>query len=647
MTYLTSRRWRGALAAAVVVTVVLAGSAGSAGAATTVSQTQLVVSSSSIAPLGWHSAANSATSARNLLKAGLSRSLGKLVKGAQVQAAGASMNGQKLASDAFSFLSSGTAHKVLAAYKRKHHASRLALGADGSMWQQQKGGSVVYTLVWRRGANVALLQMEVPKKLKNGLALVLAMAKLADAALQTPVPASAFGKIASQINPDGSVPPQVALEGFALAYGGLPGVQVPSGTQSLPPLDGTSVAAWVLQNLSSYSPQIQAAIWAKLGLTPPGAARDASLGDPNFTPDAALTATANGWATTYPGLLGTGALKYTVVAGNTTAFNGTLTNADAFPVDAQGRYNINGPNCRIRFNVSKNTAMSGPFKSYVLAHEMFHCFQFMIAGASWTGIKTWTLEATAEWAALTETTPAWNSQFPNGDSRWMIINMQQPQTPLFTRTYDAVDFWGHVQDTYGDLFKRMKTILTSSGNDAIFNAAGANADNFLYSWASSLVDGNGGGAAWHLTSPIAVPNGSGVTPTNITFNASSPITNITVPAYTTKYFIVQSSATAPLVHIKIKGHARFSSMHDYTTQLKDGWFCVAGSAASCQCPNGSSGNVPAGYPTDNANELAIVGDPKTGSAGSVTYAQLNTFCKAIYKVPNPQPDVLRLIASGR
>jgi hypothetical protein len=190
----------------------------------------------------------------------------------------------------------------------------------------------------------------------------------------------------------------------------------------------------------------------------------------------------------------------------------------------------------------------------------------------------------------------------------------------------------------------MQTILKSSGSNAIFAAAGANADKFLDSWASSLVDGNSGGPAWHLTSPISVPNGQGATLKDITFSAASPITNITVPAYTAKLYTVQPDASAPIVHIKINGHARFSSKHDYTsTELKDGRFCVAGSAASCQCPNGTSGTAPAGYPTDGANELAIVGNPGTGTAGTVEYSALNTFCHDKYSVPKPAPDLRRLL----
>jgi hypothetical protein len=607
-------------------------------ASTALASDQLVIAPSSIAPLGWRSAGNSVSSARNQLRTGLSKDLAKVVKRSQTQAAAAATRGQRLSSDAFVFSSAGAAHRVLAAYKRVHHARRLPLGSDGSIARHRTGRIVRFSLAWRHGPRVALLQMQVPKRVKNGSALVLAMAKLADSALVTVLPTSAFGKIAGQIHPDGSVSPATALSAFALAYGGLPGVHVPSGDNSTPALDGTSVAAWVLQHISDYSREVQNEIWSKLGLVPPGQAHTASLGDPSFAPDAALTATANGWAAAYPGNLGSGALKYTIVAGNTTAFNGTHTNADAFPVDANGQYDINGPNCRIRFNASKNTPASAAFKSYVLAHETFHCFQFMIAGASWSNLPAWTLEATAEWAALTSTSPAWNSQFPNADSRWMIINIQHPETALFTRTYDAVDFWGHVQDVYGDLWTRLPAVLKANGSNAIFTAAGANTDKFLYSWASSLVDGAGGGPAWHLTAPVAVPAGQGVKPTDIKYSAAVPITNITVPSYATKHFIVHPDAAAPLVHIKINGHARFSSKHDYTTELKDGWFCVAGNAAACQCPNGQAGAVPAGYPTDGATELEVTGDPGQPSAGTVEYSPLDNFCKASYGVPKPAGD---------
>jgi hypothetical protein len=263
----------------------------------------------------------------------------------------------------------------------------------------------------------------------------------------------------------------------------------------------------------------------------------------------------------------------------------------------------------------------------------------MIAGAAWSGIPAWTLEATAEWAALASTNPAFNSQFPNADSRWINVYLNSPQTALFTRTYDAVVFWGHVQDIYGDLWTRVKTVLTSGSNsNTLFNAAGGNGDRFLSTWASSLADGAGGGPAWHLTSPIAVPAGNGVKQTDIKFSAASPVTAVTAAALTTSHFVIQANPAAPLVHIKINGHARFSSKHDYVSELKDSWFCIAGSAASCQCPSGEHGTVPAGYPVDGAAELQLTGDRTTGTAGTVEYSELGKFCSSTYKIPHPAVD---------
>jgi hypothetical protein len=129
----------------------------------------------------------------------------------------------------------------------------------------------------------------------------------------------------------------------------------------------------------------------------------------------------------------------------------------------------------------------------------------------------------------------------------MRVYISNPATALFTRTYDAAGFWGHVQDTYGDLFTRVKSALVANSSDAIFAAVGGNDNNFLGSWASSMVDRPGGTADWHLTSPTTVPDGKGVAHGNITFSAGSPITLINAPAFTTKHFIVQPSATAPLV----------------------------------------------------------------------------------------------------
>ena len=51
-------------------------------------------------------------------------------------------------------------------------------------------------------------------------------------------PGSAWQAVLGQINPDGTVSAETALEAFSLAFGPLPGVTPPSGTAK-PIADGT------------------------------------------------------------------------------------------------------------------------------------------------------------------------------------------------------------------------------------------------------------------------------------------------------------------------------------------------------------------------------------------------------------------------
>jgi hypothetical protein len=475
--------------------------------------------------------------------------------------------------------------------------------------------------------------MQLPARTKSASALVLEFAGLADTALRTTLPTTAFDQLAAQIRPDGSVSQSVALQAFALAYGALPGVPVPSGSQtSDPEKDATVAGTWILSYLPSLSPQLQAAIDAKLGFTPPGVARDADLGDPKFTADAGLTTIAQDWAT----LEGDGshlgkALTLKITAGYSANVSNTAV-ADAYPVDAAGHFNAAGPNCRLRVNPSFKTDPNRVKQA--LAHETFHCFQFMIGGTGYFNkLKGWVLEGTADWVEETVVPLGYTDAEAWGFSKYVTTQ----NTALFTRTYDAAGFWGHVQDTYGDLWSRLNAILSANGNDAVFAAAGGNDPKLLSTWGSAVA--NAGAPAWTTNSPIVIPAGTHANRTAITFNASHPSTLVKASAYTTNAYEIQPSAAAPIVHIKINGTARMSPKYNYTDELKDGFFCVASSQASCKCPSGEAGDVPAGYIEDDALPLLVLtGNPKTGTAGTVEYDALDKFCKAAYKVPGKAAD---------
>ena len=137
-----------------------------------------------------------------------------------------------------------------------------------------------------------------------------------------------------------------------------------------------------------------------------------------------------------------------------------------------------------------------------MTHEVFHCFEhsmvphiFKYTGTNSFNVRgtakneaDWILEGLARWVDLT--------LFPSTRLPGAIVNLQDfystPATPLFNRSYDAVGFWGHVQDVDGDLWQRIPGILKAGvgfQNQAAFNAAvGGNGEEILATYGSSGVN---------------------------------------------------------------------------------------------------------------------------------------------------------------
>ena len=89
-------------------------------------------------------------------------------------------------------------------------------------------------------------------------------------------------------------------------------------------------------------------------------------------------------------------------------------------------------------------------------------------------------------------------------------------TGLFGRSYDAVGFWGHLQDVTGALWTRIPTILrdgASFHDQSAFNAAiGGEETNVLDSWGSSALNISGAPAPWRTDSPLTGGLGSSYPP---------------------------------------------------------------------------------------------------------------------------------------
>ena len=591
--------------------------------------TRLVLPGSALP--GLHAVRASPRVATSDLASGLPAALARAAARAQTETAAGAGAGQHVRSDAFVFGSSRVARQVLIAWKRAHRAAGVAIG-DGGVRAAHGRSAIV---AWRSGARVGVLVLTVSSRLGDPRPRALRDAVLADSWLRSPLPSTAWDRVLTQIRPNGTVSQATALEAFTAAYGPLPGVPRPSGRRTAIP-SGTLAAQWILSYRSRLTRAQRNVVQRVLGISLASgrAARIADFDDPGFHQQVEIQGMADDAVVAYQKLLGH-TLGMKVVAGVTTTVvkteKGQYPYADTISMDAQGGYGPGPPAiCRIRLTPVGNQ-QSVEFINLVIDHEVFHCFQGDIIGTRvWgTGLPAWIGEGTADWAALSIDPVSYKVGGGN-----LTAYIGSPHTPLFERSYDAVGFWGHVDDTFPSLWSRMTAILTVGTDQGSYVLAHGGDDGFLTNWGSSLFRATPteGGPAWQMHSPLAPPGYAQMAPGGIEVINPSILGgngSVDAPPYTTSQYIVQPSADEPVLHVGIRGHARLSEKHDYTG-LEDGWFCT--NPGGCTCPPGTIGEVPPTQPLESISILGLSGDPDGGTYGDLTSYPLSTFCQ---RKPSP------------
>lgn len=202
---------------------------------------------------------------------------------------------------------------------------------------------------------------------------------------------------------------------------------------------------------------------------------------------------------------------------------------------------------------------------------------------------------------------------------------------MFSRSYDAVGFWGHVADFTGPLWPRVSAILNAGTDVAAFTAAEGGEDNVLSSWGSSVFRVSSlAGFAMH--SPIEPPHFDQLQPEGL-----KPVWAHTVGAapYTTSQYEILPLPHVPLIHVAIDGPARLLTGGAEDRDLQDAWFCVQGE--DCRCPPDAAGSVPPTRPLSQPAYLGVTGDPDIGTAGVVESETLAQFCRPNRHQPGPHP----------
>jgi hypothetical protein len=600
---------RGGAALAIVVFGFLAAQASA-------SSGRLVVATAALRSFGLTATSVSADAARADLDGGLTRAERRVLGRASVQVSGASGGGERLLSAAFELGSSRAAHRLLLLWRKRVKASTVSVGMDGGVLV--RGG--VVSVAWREGALVGILVLAAAHAEEQR---ALELARLGDDSLREGPALTALARISEQFGPEGQVPLHAALQELALE-GPLPGVRVPAGTRPRL-LDGTGIEFPILQYLPRLHGRLRKAVLARLGIDRASVhgARAAKYGDPDFTLNAELKAIADKWVADYeePGLLGV-PLDETIVAGISDNVQAPAE-ADSYPINASGAYEpVGAPICRIRYRTAAFENQNTPEIEYAIAHEVFHCFEFAL-DPSWPHQGGWLIEGMAEWGAdeIDPAAPRYDSTF------WQKDYLSEPCLPLYDRTYDAVGYWGHVQETVpGGLWPRVKEVLNAPHALPAIVDAGGETPAFQETWGSGFFRvGPTADAAWNIVKPRVVSTSELVAQTEVI--DENQVINARQLA-TAQYSIEPSaSPEKPIVHVVMNsGQARLEPNFDYT-HVTNGYFCP-GSAESCVCPPNTGPPVSV-KPISADADLALSSGYTALAEGSVSYLTLKEFCKPL------------------
>ena len=577
----------------------------------------------------------------------------------------------ELWSIAFVLRSPGAARKaangaVGSARRAKQAVSRARIGNGGFVIGARPAGGRPVAVLWRRGSALGAIVFVAPLDPRTLRAVALDYARVADRLMEGELSKTAWERALGGIGPRGQVSRKTALDLFALAYGPLPGTKPPAGPPG-PILSGTLAAQLILRYWRTLSKTQQQAAAKLLGagnvrlsrrasarrparedgaaggdrsngsrqvrLLPcgppdpnaPDAPANATFGDPGFVYDPGLQKLANEFQLIYNAKL-KHTLKLSICAGTAPTLKTKPTDkegfADALSVDPDG-YKPDGPFCRIRVGPLGQKA-SSVFQKLVIAHEVFHCYEFDIIGAGWPSQAPWVMEGMADWAALTVDPVPWS--IGGGNIGNYLASCSD--TPLLSRSYDAVGFFGHVDDSVEPFFQRAKSVLLAKTGLAAYEAAGGGLPAFLGSWASSALVLPEVGLEWMSFRPIVAPAGSGCPEVPIWQDSA-----IGADAFTTRSYRIDAAfSNEPLLHVEVfKGRARVGDGIVDEVVDGDAWFCLAG---TCECPAGTEGLPPPAPKLDVPAHVALTGGKTTG-LGQLTFVPLKQYCKEKQKPPPP------------
>jgi hypothetical protein len=289
---------------------------------------------------------------------------------------------------------------------------------------------------------------------------------------------------------------QTAMQAFALAFGPLPGVDVPR-TDHGEVGSGDPAIDWLLAYWTRLTTTQRAAATSALRAGWPQASSPA-LGTRLPPEQQDLSQRADAYAREYAARLQLAPTFQSYVFTKAFAFGKLGPIAVSYGFDAAGGITGTPTRCVIQVNTDRTDPTT---IGEALAREVFHCFQMQILGSMLrlgpvAAGEQWLTGGGAVWATC-EVEPGLVGQ------GWYASYLDQRASSLFDRSFDAIGFFSELaQATAASPFASMAAALTAGTDTGSYQAlVGTNQEQLLDDWAASYADDAQLGPPWTMGGP--------------------------------------------------------------------------------------------------------------------------------------------------
>jgi hypothetical protein len=276
--------------------------------------------------------------------------------------------------------------------------------------------------------------------------------------------------------------------------------------------------------------------------------------------------------------------------------------------------------CRITVARIAHEEGEGELRS-TIAHEVFHVFQAVMSLTLQNFNRKesgWLTEGSATWveAALVHNAPTARS--------WWETYLRSPHVPLFSRTYSAVGFFGHLASSGVSPWSKFKAMFAATSNDAAYAAAVGSNQLLLNSEASMFFREPSFGSAWDVQGPdVPSPAEVGFKPTNVKMAGAQELLSV-APYSDGAYHVTTKKMPAgkPILEVRVSGaHIRLHSTEGGNVNAIDpGNVKLCTDSKGCSCP----GRPSAALEQFKEGDLAITGGPTGGDVWLVPHARCET-----------------------